>query len=243
MPFELAQETTGNWMTGIFLCKIIEFLQGVGFAVNVLSVTFIALDRYFMLAKPFSWKQHTQVVKYVVGFCWIFPIILCSPYLYIYDVVRFPSLVERQVCSTISLPHKKLEVLYWGMEMYYLDVLPFIIISFCYIGILKHIAKLKLVGVSLKSNNSKQKQHDRIKVRSSYCALAVVAVFLVCWFPSFVLRCLRINLGSTSVPRTSVADEIALFMAYTNEAVNPFLYGYIDSNFKKYLRSSILCCC
>ena len=236
MPFELAEELTGQWLVGSALCKIIEFLQGVGFAVNVLSVTFIALDRYLLLARPFTWKERTRFVRYIVGFCWIFSIILCSPYFYIYDVVE-----TNQVCSVISLRYKWLEQLYWALQIYYFYVLPFIIITFCYVGILKQITKMKRVGKTPGAENSKESTWYLIRIRSSYLALAVVTVFLICWLPSFVLQCLRINLGSAFVGRTSVPYEVALFMAYANEAINPILYGYFDSYFKQHIRSYLRC--
>lgn len=240
MPVELAQEITGRWMLGRAFCKIHEYLQAVGFAVNVLSVTFIALDRYLMLAKPFTWKQHSRVVKYIVRYCWGFSIILCSPYFYIYDVVELGQ-SENQVCSVISPRYKWLEQLYWALQIYYLYILPFIIISFCYVGILKYITRMKRVDKTPGTKSSQKKYWYRIKIRSSYLAIAVVTVFYVCWLPSLVVVCLRIHHGSVSVGRMSVPYDVALFMAYANEAINPILYGYLDSYFKKHLRSSLQC--
>ena len=241
MPFELAEESTGRWMVGVALCKVIEFLQAVGFAVNVISVTFIAVDRYLILSKPVTWKQHTQqtkVVKYIVAFSWIFPSLLSGPYLYIYDVVEhLPS--KHQVCSTISLPYKSLDQLYWGLEIYYLYLVPFVVIIFCYVGILRHVIRMKRIGEPSSTENSKESRLYEIKMRTSRLALVVVTMFLVCWVPWLVTFCLRIERGSAFVHRTSVPYEVALFMAYFNEATNPILYGYFDSFFNKMFRTSL----
>ena len=241
MPFELAEESTGRWMVGVALCKLIEFIQAVGFAVNVISVTFIALDRYLILSRPVTWKQHTQhtkIVKYMVAFSWIFPSILCGPFLYIYDVVEvLPN--KNQVCSTISLPHKALDQSYWGLEIYYLYLVPFVVIVLCYVGILRHVIKMKNLGEPSSTENSKESRLHLIKTKASRLALAMVTMFLICWAPSLVALCLRINRGSAFVHRTSVAYEVALFMAYVNEAINPILYGYFDSLFNSKFCASL----
>ena len=248
MPFEFAEELTGSWLAGPVLCKIVEFLQTTVFGVNVTSVAFIALDRLLLLARPITWKRRMQVAKYMVGISWLLPLVLSSPDFYLYNIVKVS--VENAsgsfaVCSPVSLPYLWLDKLYWSLELYYVNLLPFGIIIFCYVGILRHVVKMKRVGVISGFDNSADSNWHKIKINTTRLALTVITTFIICWIPSIVLLSLRIAYGSESVHRSTVAYEVALFMAYTNEALNPVLYGYFDSFFKRMLTIMIkrrVCC-
>ena len=177
----------------------------------------------------------------MVAFSWIFATLLSSPGIYIYDIIEVPFNISNgnEVCSTISLPYKPLDQLYWGLEIYYLYLVPFVVIIFCYVGILIHVIKLKRIGEPSSTENPKESRLYEIKMRASRLALVVVTMFLVCWLPLLVAFCLRFKRGSAFVHRTSVTYEVALFMAYVNEALNPIIYGYFDSFFNKKLHSVV----
>ena len=248
MPFEFVEELTDRWPFGLLLCKILEFLETTCFGVNITSVAFISMDRLLLLAKPITWKRRAQVGKYLVLISWIFPFVMSTPDLYLYNIVDKSaenSSGGHGHCSATSLPYMWLDKLYWSLDLYYVNVLPFGVIIFCYVGIVRKVAKMRRVGEISGVYNSTQSHWHRIRVNTTRLALIVITLFIVCWIPTIVVLSFRIARGSEFVHRFSVMYEVALFMAYANEALNPILYGYFDSFFRRMLRRMMQCngCC
>lgn len=247
MPFEFVEELTQQWMFGLELCKIVEFLQTTSFGVNIISVAFISLDRLLLLAKPITWRSRVQVAKYFVLISWLLPFLLSTPDLYLFNIVDISvekSSVVHSVCSRVSFPYSWMDKLYWSLDLYYVNVLPFGVIVFCYIGIIRKVVKRRVGEISGIFNSTHSHWH-RIRVNTTRLALIVITLFIACWIPTIVLLSFRIARGSEFVHRSSVIYEVALFMAYTNEALNPVLYGYFDSFFRRMLGRMIHCrgCC
>ena len=249
MPFEFVEELTGQWMFGLEWCKIVEFIQATSFGVNITSVAFISLDRLLLLVKPITWKNKIQVAKYMIFFSWTFPLIFASPDFYMFNIIKIPvnNSSVSNVCSAISLPFEWLDKFYWSLDLYYLNVLPLGVIVFCYVGIVRKVVKMKRVGVHMSGmHNSTQSHLHKIRVNTTRLALIVITLFIACWIPSIVLSSFRIAHGSEFVHRSTVIYEVSLFMAYTNEALNPVIYGYFDTFFRRMLKRMFcrrLCSC
>ncbi|CAI9715342.1 muscarinic acetylcholine receptor M5-like [Octopus vulgaris] len=72
--------------------------------------------------------------------------------------------------------------------------------------------------------------------KKAACSLGfLVLVFTLCWTPYTVCSILRSAYGSWYIP--SLAMTISYWVLATNSAINPFLYGLCNSDFRKAFRS------
>lgn len=61
----------------------------------------------------------------------------------------------------------------------------------------------------------------------------VVAIFLLCWGPRLIMNVV-IKLGLVSFTQTAYSVRIGCFLlSFIHSAINPFIYGFMSSNFRK----------
>ncbi|XP_020908246.1 alpha-1A adrenergic receptor-like [Exaiptasia diaphana] len=97
---------------------------------------------------------------------------------------------------------------------------------------------------SLGFSTSKNRKHRRkSKTRGFKILLLIVAVFIMCWSPHFVL------IFYSSIAHVKIPLEIRVittWLAFLNSTMNPFLYGFLNGKFrsglKRFWGNKILCC-
>nr|AWS21705.1 kLight1.1 [synthetic construct] len=94
-----------------------------------------------------------------------------------------------------------------------------------------------ILGHKLEYNNHDQlREKDRNLRRITRLVLVVVAVFVVCWTPIHIFILVE-ALGSTSHSTAALAAYyFCIALGYTNAALNPILYAFLDENFKRCFR-------
>lgn len=242
MPFEFVEELLEEWVFGRAACKIVEYIQASALSASVYIIAFIAVDRYLSIVRPLTAKLKARHGKYLVIFSWLMPLLVATPYIFIFDLELEQHYYENGttlICESRGLPYPWLDRCYWAVEMYFTFIIPFVVMIFCYSRLVKKILNMKKVGeprqVSLhnQSASSDPIEHNlrRIKLKSVRLTIAFVSVFLICWTPKIVLECMRIAYGTRVVHRRTAIYEVALFMSYLNETLNPILYALFDPYF------------
>ncbi|EDO45215.1 predicted protein [Nematostella vectensis] len=242
-PIEFTIELLGEWIFSDFGCRFVEYCQALSFGVAVFIITFIAIDRYLSVVRPLTGRIRTRHGKWILVFCWSAPMLILFPYVFLFKVIKTTHHESNEtifMCQPVGSGYDWLDRLYWTVELYYTFLLPMIIMIFCYTSLVRKVLRMKKVGQAQPSVNS---LHERVgtlshmKRKSVRLALSFVTLFVVCWGPRFVMDCYRIAYGTRAVTRTSAIYEVALFMAYTNQMLNPVLYALIDTYFKQKLKN------
>ncbi|XP_031566392.1 orexin receptor type 1-like [Actinia tenebrosa] len=243
MPFEFTEELLEKWLFGRATCKIIEYIQASALGASVYIITFIAVDRYLSIVRPLTSKLKARHGKYIVIFSWLVPVLVSTPYLAIFDIELEQHSFKNgttMICETRGLPYPWLNKCYWVVEMYFTFILPLAIMTFCYSRLMKKILNLKKVGEPRQPSQHNQLsassdpiEHNlrRIKLKSVKLTIAFVTIFIICWTPKIVLELMRITRGTREVHRRTAIYEVALFMSYMNETLNPVLYALFDPYF------------
>ena len=118
--------------------------------------------------------------------------------------------------------------------------IPFVVLVILYSIILIKLKKQVHPG---EQSVSAEEQRTRRFRNVLKMAVAIVVVFFICWIP------FSINLvTSYFVPKITldckflVSLDVALFMAYTNCAINPIICLTFTSNYRQALRRLVNCC-
>ena len=166
----------------------------------------------------------------------IVPAVVSSPYIYKIVLLEVDTKI---ICTPQAIPVKWLDKLYESMNFIIAFLLPFGVLCWCYFRVI-----LIMWGccprVSVASSPSTQLAILQSRKRVTRTACLVTGAFILCWLPTFILNIVRIAYGTAAIRRGHVLYEIAVFGAFTNEAINPVIYCAFDTNIKMRIRP--FCC-
>ena len=83
MPAAVFQIYEGQrWPFGLFLCKLVTFVQGLSVSCSVFTMACIAIDRYFAILFPYKKYITPRRNHFMIAAVWILSVLLQSPTLY-----------------------------------------------------------------------------------------------------------------------------------------------------------------
>lgn len=292
VPFTPLYTFMGRWAFGRTLCHLVSFAQGCSIYISTLTLTSIAIDRYFVIIYPFHPRMKMSTCIAIVISIWVISLLATLPYgMYVKVVNDYSNMTEditngtspatqfnftttlnasyapqrnydaymQIVSSTSTISEAELpatnSITYceenWPTERYrkvfgsvttiLQFVLPFVIISICYIWIsLKLNARAKAKPGS-KSSRKEEADRDR-KKRTNRMLIAMVAVFGLSWLPLNV-----VNIFDDFYEKSNEWRFYTLFffvahsIAMSSTCYNPFLYAWLNENFRKEFKHVLPC--
>ncbi|KAL9969181.1 hypothetical protein ACROYT_G021367 [Oculina patagonica] len=229
IPFEFTRELLGEWIFGTALCKIVEFIEIAVSGTAVCTHALIAFDRYRSLARPYLPKLEGRLVRRMITLSWLVPAVLTTPYLYMFSVQEIESKI---ICTPLALPISWLDKLYEAVEFGVVFFAPFMVLCWCYFHVALIMWGRSPLVATVNFPNASHSFVCQNKRRVTRTSGLVAAAFTVCWLPTFVLSFVRIISGTESVHRGHTLNEIAMFGAFINEAINPIIYCAFDRSLK-----------
>lgn len=237
VPFTPLYTFLGQWIFGRVLCRLVSCAQGISVYISTLTLTSIAIDRFFVIIYPFQQRMQLITCLIIIFSIWMFSLVVTLPYgIYI----RHRYLDGRYYCEE-SWPSEHFRQLYGALTTSMQFVLPFIIIAFCYIKV-----SLKLndrARAKPGSKNSRKEELDRErKRRTNRMLIAMVTIFGVSWLPLNVVNLLNdvyIPIGSWKYYNLCFFMVHAIAMSST--CYNPFLYAWLNENFRKEFKQVLPC--
>ena len=238
IPFEFTRELLGEWVFGVGLCKVVEYIEIAVSGTAVYTHALIAFDRYRSLARPYLPKMEGKVVRKLIALSWLVPAVASAPYVYMFEVQNIDSKI---MCTPKAIPIKWLDKLYEFIEFVVVLFSPFLVLCWCYFHVtLIMWGRSPLVATENFPATSRSVIY-RNKKRVTRTSGLVAATFTVCWLPTFVLSVVRIVSGTESVHRGHVLHEIAMFGTFINEAITPIIYCAFDRSLKARIGLRAIC--
>lgn len=237
VPFTPLYTFMGQWIFGSVLCRLVAGAQGVSVYISTLTLTSIAVDRFFVIIYPFQQRMQLRTCLIIIFSIWMFSLIVTLPY-GIYMVHR--NLDGRYYCEE-SWPSENFRQMYGALTASMQFVLPFIIIAFCYIKV-----SLKLndrARAKPGSKNSRKEEIDRErKRRTNRMLIAMVTIFGVSWLPLNVVNLINdIHMPTGSWKYYNLCFFMVHAIAMSSTCYNPFLYAWLNENFRKEFKQVLPC--
>lgn len=233
VPFTPLYTFLGRWVFGSLLCHIMPYAQGCSVYISTLTLTSIAIDRFFVIIYPFKPRMQIKTCVGLIILIWVFALSVTFPYGWymalqdVYCAEKWPSDQIRKAFGSVTVI----------MQF----AIPFIVMAFCYTCVsVKLNDRLKSRPGS--KNSKKEDAERERKRRTNRMLIAMVAIFGLSWLP--------LNLINISSDFYSFAEDwkyymvmffLTHFIAMSSTCYNPFLYAWLNENFRKEFKQILPC--
>ncbi|XP_031656014.1 trace amine-associated receptor 1-like [Oncorhynchus kisutch] len=234
MPPRMVYSVESCWYFGDLFCKIQTSTDVMLSNTSILNLCFISIDRYYAVCRPLLYRT-----KITVHFVLIMMLVIwtCSA-IVVFGIVF-------------------LELSTWGMEDFYYNnvaceggcilfqnkasstassVLSFFIPG---VGLLSIYLKIFLVAQrqarSIRGTTN-QNSVGKSQRKATKTLAIIMGVFLSFWTPFFVINCIDPFISYSTPP---VLLETLIWIAYFNSAINPMVYAFFYSWFRRAFRMII----
>lgn len=245
LPVTIIYTLMDRWILGDTLCKLTPFVQCISVSVSIFSLVLIAMERYQLIVHPTGWKPVVGQSYLAVGVTWIVACLISVPFLS-YSVLALPFQnlsvpfpVDHFVCME-RWPSVRQRRAYTTFLLVFQYFLPLALIAVCYLHVYLRLRRRKdMVERGRNATQNNNKGSNRINAM----LITIVVAFALSWLPLNVFNAV-FDWNHEAIPSCS-HDTIFSFchlMAMVSTCVNPVIYGFLNSNFQKQLKSTLLRC-
>lgn len=203
--------------------KVEDFAWIQAVVATTFGLTAISIDRYIAVNFGFRYDA-LATVKH------------CS---IVTASVWLSSLVFASVRLFINKP-KNLSIL-WLVLGVLTCLLPFLIITFCYMRIFKaakqQVQKIRRENSVTESIRSRRKNTQASHAKTAYTVAIVIFLFIVLWGPSLATAAVELSLSGSDHQATLTKVERVVWpwvclVAYLSSALNPWVYSIRSKQFR-----------
>lgn len=232
VPFTPLGYFLQSWVFGEALCHIVPMSLGICVYVSTLTSTAIAVDRYFVIVYPFKPRMKIFVCLLMIVAIWVISISISLP-LGIYMELTSRN-GESFMCQE-KWPRAQAGQFFTVTSLVLQYIVPCSIITYCYT---KVSLALKKRSRSKIGSGSKSRERDEMEIkrkrRTNKMLIAMVTIFVCCWLPlNIVLLTAEYIQHISDWYYYTLLFFSAHVIAMSSTIYNPFLYAWMNDNFKK----------
>ncbi|RDD37258.1 Pyroglutamylated RFamide peptide receptor [Trichoplax sp. H2] len=222
-----------NYSTGIIICKVVMFIMSTSYAISIMNLCLIAVDRYFIIIRPY-FRIYRLYKKRIILTCeiilWILSISINAPVIQYITVYRRDPVFCDLSEITISIS------VYLFAVVFLMYIIPTVMVAVIYWRIIKHQKNYVRPG---ETSNQKRHELQTKKRRFIQMLLSITFSYIVSTWPLFATFT---GMAITQKSFLQVRDKnliefiLAFFsmIATTSIAViNPTIYIQFDHNIRK----------
>ncbi|XP_032754391.1 pyroglutamylated RF-amide peptide receptor [Rattus rattus] len=252
IPVTMLQNISDKWLGGAFICKMVPFVQSTAVVTEILTMTCIAVERHQGLVHPFKmkWQYTTRRAFTILGVVWLAAIIVGSPMWHVQRLeIKYDFLYEKEhICCLEEWASPVHQRIYSTFILVILFLLPLVVMLVLYSKIGYELWIKKRVGDSSALQTIHGKEMSKIarkKKRAVVMMVTVVALFAACWAPFHVVH-MMVEYSNFEKEYDDVTIKMVFAVAQTigffNSICNPFVYAFMNENFKKNFLSAVCYC-
>ncbi|XP_029449325.1 somatostatin receptor type 4 [Rhinatrema bivittatum] len=220
VPFLAASAALQHWPFGPGMCRTVLSVDGINMFTSVFCLTVLSVDRYVAVVHPLRAAKYRRptVAKAINACVWLLSLLVISPILVFADT---RASAEGAVICNLLWPRPAWSAVFVVYTFLLGFLLPVLAICLCHVLIV-----VEMRAVALRAGWQQRRRSERKITR---LVLVVVAVFVVCWMPFYVVQ-----LANLFGPRLDASvNHVSLILSYANSCANPILYGFFSDSFKR----------
>ncbi|KAF5902157.1 endothelin-1 receptor-like [Clarias magur] len=235
---------------GLFLCKLVPFVQKASVGITVLNLCALSVDRYRAVA---SWSRVQGVgiplltaVEIVV--IWVLSIILAVPEAIGFTVVPFPyNNRTLRTCMLKPSTSGGFMEMYVNAKDWWLFGFYFCIPLAC-TAVFYTLMTFKMLSHRNGALRIALSDHLKQRREVAKAVFCLVLIFALCWMPLHISRILKkMLINSHDEKRCDlysfllVLDYLAINLATVNSCINPIVLYFVSKKFKNCFKSCLCC--
>ncbi|EHB05255.1 Neuropeptide Y receptor type 4 [Heterocephalus glaber] len=242
-PLTVLYTIMDYWIFGEVLCKMSAFIQCMSVTVSILSLVLVALERHQLIINPTGWKPSIPQAYLGIVVIWLIACLLSLPFLansilenvFHKNHSKALAFLEDKVACKESWPLDHHRVIYTTFLLLFQYCIPLAFILVCYVRISRRLQEQGRVF----HKSSRAGQMKRI----NGLLVAMVGAFAVLWLPLHVFNSLE-DWHHEAIPicHSNLIFLVCHLLAMASTCVNPFIYGFLNTNFKKEVKALVLTC-
>ncbi|XP_074650252.1 histamine H2 receptor-like [Tubulanus polymorphus] len=252
MPFTLvASFRLGHLLPDTSLCNLFGFTNTLFLSAGLLTLSAVSIDRYLAITQPLQYYQTMTSRKAVAMIVVVWVIALIDATIPLLNQQGYVFTAVRSICSIEWAASEA----YSFTSFVVCFVVPFFILTFCYIRIFhvawqqqrKIHALTRTWDVHVPDDKSRHRGFGhyisyRLEKRSSFTIFIVFGVFCICITPYQVINIWSVYTSSTERDiMISNALSASCLISFANSACNPFLYGIMNKKFRRTFLNLLFC--
>nr|XP_006118629.1 somatostatin receptor type 4 [Pelodiscus sinensis] len=232
IPFVATSAALHHWPFGRVLCRTVLGVDGLNMFTSVFCLTVLSLDRYIAVVHPLraATYRRPRVAKMVNGGVWLLSLLVASP------IPIFAGTATthdgRAVACNLLWPSPAWSAAFVVYTTLLGFLLPVLAMGLCYLLI---VGKMRAVAERVG-----WQQRRRPEGKLTRLVLIVVAMFVVCWMPFYVVQLVNLLLPGHL---DATVNNASLILSYSNSCANPILYGFLSESFRHSFHGVLRRCC
>ncbi|XP_016106029.1 endothelin receptor type Ab [Sinocyclocheilus grahami] len=235
---------------GLFLCKLMPFLQKASVGITVLNLCALSVDRYRAVA---SWSRvqgvGIPVSTAVEILCiWLLAVVLAVPEAIGFKMVSFDyNNVTIRTC--MLKPETPFMTFYRDVKVWWLFGFYFCVPLVC-TAVFYTLMTCEMLSNRKGSLKFSLSEHLKQRREVAKAVFSLVLIFALCWFPLHLSRILKkMVYFQNDVGRCDllnfllVFDYLSINLATINSCINPIILYFVSKKFKNCFRSCLCCWC
>ncbi|XP_028837009.1 B2 bradykinin receptor-like [Denticeps clupeoides] len=218
-----------QWSYGTLMCRLVNLVIGMNYYCSVLFLTLVSVDRYFVLARPFSlgWQRDAFTAWVICGIIWFVGALLSLPALLFRSVDFFPE-YGVEACY-LAYPHDGWRIRYNVTVNIMGFMVPVPVVSYCSYHIISILCNEKV----------KRSVSSRTEKKAAFLVLIVLATFILFWLPYQIAIFLdtlyhyQVISGCLLAHGLDITTQLSTYLGYSNSTINPFLYVIAGKHFRQ----------
>ncbi|KAK2817197.1 hypothetical protein Q5P01_025388 [Channa striata] len=255
IPINVFKLLASRWpfddsVVGLFMCKLVPFLQKASVGITVLNLCALSVDRYRAVA---SWSRVQGVgiplftVIEIVSI-WVLSLFLAVPEAIGFNIVSFNY--RNTTFRTCMLEPKN------DFMVFYRDAKDWWLFGFYFCVPLTCTAVFYTLMTSEMLNHRKGSlrialsEHLKQRREVAKAVFCLVLIFALCWFPLHLSRILKRmvyyqndNMRCELLNFLLVMDYLSINLATINSCINPIILYFVSKKFKNCFKSCLCCWC
>ena len=230
-PLFIPTLATSRWPFSDAICQYQGYIAVSLAVASIQTLALMALNRYFRIVNRIKYRRlftKRKTVIMILG-SWLYS--MCAPLPYLLSEHKMVFHPSKMICFLqidIGAFTVFLVTLYIGF--------PAFVIFGCYLKILKtvhrHNNNFQPAGTGNRTVNVEE-------VKITWMLFVIVVFFSLCWTPVLFIDIVDSVSGNWIFPREAYVSYI--FLATISSALNPFIYGLMNRNFRREYRKVLFC--
>lgn len=225
LPFQLHYQLNDNWLFGKVMCTVFTASFAVPIYDSIMCILMIAIDRYILILYPFRKRMSNRMA---VGLVVLIALLAIGPAI---PMLIYTELVELNV-PLLGID-KVLCIEKWPSDtIRKIFTVSLFLIQFCIPIMVTSILYGRIYAVL--KNRPVKKTENRRSQRTNRILVSIVTLFTICWLPWNIFS-LIIEFYPDLVKGGffNITDLFLKSFAMSSSCINPFLYGWLNDNFKR----------